>query len=188
MLASEYKRYCKWTEISTGRHANYNAAMSWSRAVNAKIAFSSLFLFLSFFLSFCSPCLFLTLFSFSCYDAVFLRASFPVFPLYAHTRLVNWSGALSLTKSGHSTPSHPSNHYLKLIFFGSPTDSVCVCVCMCVWGWGGDRKRERERELVVYRKVSCCFFIPLMLFHVMGFVLRRTNDTEKNTLLLLLFS
>ena len=40
-----------------------------------------------------------------------------VFPLYAHTRLVKGhfltlrrqSGTLSLTKSGHPTPSHPSN-------------------------------------------------------------------------------
>ena len=62
------------------------------------------------------------------------------------------SGTLSLTKSGHPTPSHPSNHHLKLIFFSSPTD------CVCVFGWeteregegerggGGERERERERE------------------------------------------
>ena len=37
---------------------------------------------------------------------------------------------LSLTKSGHPTPPHPSNHHLKLIFFSSPTDCVCVCVCV----------------------------------------------------------
>ena len=65
-----------------------------------------------------------------------------VFPLYAHTCLVKGhflmlhqqSGILSLTKSGHPTPSHSSNHHLKLIFFSSPTD----CVCM------GERGRERE--------------------------------------------
>ena len=59
---------------------------------------------------------------------------FSVFPLYAHTRLVKGyflilhrqSGTLSLMKSGHPTPSHPSNHHLKLIFFSSPTDCVCV--------------------------------------------------------------
>ena len=46
-------------------------------------------------------------------------------------------GTLSLMKSGHPTPSHPSNHHLKLIFFSSPTD-----------GGGGEREREggRERE------------------------------------------
>ena len=58
-----------------------------------------------------------------------LMLPFSVFPLYAHTRLVKGhflllrqqSGTLSLTKSGHPTPSHPSNHHLKLIFFSSPT-------------------------------------------------------------------
>ena len=77
---------------------------------------------------------------------------FSVFPLYAHTRLVQGhflvlhqqSGTLSLTKSGHPTPSHPSNHHLKRIFSSSPTD------CVCVWEGGGS---ERETELVVYRKV-----------------------------------
>ena len=46
-------------------------------------------------------------------------------------------------ESGHPTPSHPSNHHLKRIFFSSPTDCVCVCV------WGGERgegERGRERE------------------------------------------
>ena len=63
---------------------------------------------------------------------------------------------------------------------------------MCVWGGGGDGEREvgkgggeREGELVVYRKVLD-FFPELILFHVMGLVLRRINGTEKNTLLLLL--
>ena len=71
---------------------------------------------------------------------------FFLFPLYAHTRLVKGhflmlrrqSGTLSLTTSGHPTPPHPSNHHLKLIFFSSPTDSVCVCV--------GEREREREKK------------------------------------------
>ena len=53
-----------------------------------------------------------------------LMRPFSVFPLYTHTRLVKGlflmlhqqSGTLSLTKSGHPTPSHPSNHHLKLIF------------------------------------------------------------------------
>ena len=61
---------------------------------------------------------------------------FSIFPLYAHTRLVKGlflmlrrqSGTLSLTRSGHPTPCHPSNHHLKLIFFSSPTDCACVCV------------------------------------------------------------
>ena len=63
---------------------------------------------------------------------------FSVFPLYARTRLVKGlffyfffmlrrqSGTLSPTKSAHPTPSHPSNHHLKLIFFSSPTDCVCM--------------------------------------------------------------
>ena len=70
------------------------------------------------------------------------------------------SGTLSLTKSGHPTPSHSSNHHLKLISFSSPTD--------CVGGGEGgevkivgeregERDRERERELVVYRKVRVFF-------------------------------
>ena len=68
------------------------------------------------------------------------------------------SGTLSLTKPGHPTPSHPSNHHLKLIFFNSPTD----CICGGGDGEGGERGKgegEREREgkregeLVVYRKV-----------------------------------
>ena len=42
------------------------------------------------------------------------------------------SGTLSHMKSGHPTPSHPSNHVLKPIFSSSPTDRVCVCVCVCV--------------------------------------------------------
>ena len=50
---------------------------------------------------------------------------FSAFPLYAHTRLVEGhlltlcrrSGTLSLKKSGYPTPSHPSNHHLKLTFF-----------------------------------------------------------------------
>ena len=49
---------------------------------------------------------------------------------------------------------------------------------------GGGREGEREGDLVVYRKVWD-FFSPLILFHVMGLVLRRRNGTEKNTLLLL---
>ena len=41
----------------------------------------------------------------------------------------------------YPTPSHPSNHHLKLIFFSSPTDCVRVC------GGGGDGEREGgERE------------------------------------------
>ena len=76
---------------------------------------------------------------------------FSVFPLYAHTRLIKGhflllhriSETLSLAKSGRSTPSHPSNHHLKPIFFSGPTDCVCVCVCVCVCMCGG---RERERE------------------------------------------
>ena len=50
------------------------------------------------------------------------------------------SETLSLTKSGHPTPSHPSDHHLKLIFFSSPTDCVCVCVTE------RDRQTDRERE------------------------------------------
>ena len=95
---------------------------------------------------------------------------FSVFPLYAHTRLVKGhilmlrrqSGSLSLTKSGHPTPSHPSNHHLKLIF-----SAVLLIVFVCVSvgeggrererererGREGERERERERELVVYHKV-----------------------------------
>ena len=112
---------------------------------------------------------------------------FSVFPLYAHTRLVKGyflmlhrqSGTLSLTKSDHPTPSHPSNHHLKLIFFSSPTDCVwvcvwvyvcacvCVCVCVCVCERGGrgrERERERERELVVYCKVWV--FLVFVFFHL----------------------
>ena len=109
---------------------------------------------------------------------------FSVFPLYAHNHLVKGhflmlrrqSGTLSLTKSGHPTPSHPSDHHLKLIFFSSPTDCVCVCV----------RERERERERTSGLSQSVRFFSPLILFHVMDIVLRRRNGTEKNTLVLLL--
>ena len=67
------------------------------------------------------------------------------------------SGTLSRMKSGHPTPSHPSNHHLKLIFFSSPTD----CVCGGTEGKKvrgrererereSEREREREGELVVY--------------------------------------
>ena len=34
----------------------------------------------------------------------------------------------TLTKSGHPTASHPSNHLSQLVFSSSPT--VCVCVCV----------------------------------------------------------
>ena len=44
---------------------------------------------------------------------------------------------------------------------------------------GGGREGEREGDLVVYRKVWD-FFSPLILFHVMGLVLRRRNGTEKS--------
>ena len=101
-----------------------------------------------------------------------LPFSVSVFPLYAHTRLIEdnflmlrrQSGTLSLTKSGYPTPIHPSDHHLKLLFFSSPTDYVCACMC------GREREKERgreserekgwERELVFYRKVwffSTCF-------------------------------
>ena len=54
----------------------------------------------------------------------------------------------------------------------------------------GEREKERERELVVYRKVwevlSFLYSFSLILFHVMGLLLRRRNGTEKSTLLLLL--
>ena len=93
------------------------------------------------------------------YFSHLLILPFSVFLLYAHTRFVKghflmlrWqSGTLPLTKSGHPTPSHPSNHNLKLIFFSSPTDCVCVCVCMGEMGRergereGGERG-ERERD------------------------------------------
>ena len=62
------------------------------------------------------------------------------------------------------------------------------CVLGGVGGGGeGERVRgERERGLEVYRKVwkllLLLLFSPLILFHVMGLVLRRRNDTEKNIL------
>ena len=109
---------------------------------------------------------------------------FYVFPLYAYTRLVKGhflilcrqSGTLSLTKSGHPTPSHPSDHHFKVIF---------STVLLIVWVRGGrdggrrERERERERErdrqtdrqtereLVNYRKVSkvfCLLFVYLFCF------------------------
>ena len=52
------------------------------------------------------------------------------------------SETLSLTKSGHPTPSHPSDHHLKFIFFSSPTD----CACVGERGREGERDRGRERE------------------------------------------
>ena len=78
---------------------------------------------------------------------------FSAFSHYAHTRLFKGhflvlrrqSGTLSLTKSGHPTPFHASNHHLKLIFFSSPTHRV--------WRggkkereWGRERGKENERE------------------------------------------
>ena len=56
--------------------------------------------------------------------------------------LCQQSGTLSLTKTGHPTPSHPSDYHLKLIIFSSPTE--------CVWErerkGEGERKRKGERE------------------------------------------
>ena len=98
--------------------------------------------------------------------------------------------SLPLTKSGHPTPSHPSNHHLKLIFFSSPTDCVCGGGEKESGGEGergGREMGEGERELVVCRKVWAFFFSPLILFHVKGLVLQRRNNTEKNTLLSLLY-
>ena len=94
------------------------------------------------------------------------------------------SGTLSLTKSGYLTPSHPSNHHLKL--FSQQSYWLCV-------GGGGERGGERERETEKERtsglsqsvRVWGCRFFLHILFHVMGLVLRRWNGTEKNTLLLL---
>ena len=45
---------------------------------------------------------------------------------------------------------------------------------------GGGRKRGRTSGLSQSVRF---FFPPLILFHVMGLVLRRRNGTEKNTLL-----
>ena len=127
---------------------------------------------------------------------------FSVFPLHAHTGLVKGhflmlrrqSGTHSLTKSGHPNPipSHSSNHSLKLIFFSSPTD----CVCQRgrrdgEWGRGRERGRERGERVRASGLLQSvrgffvlflfCFVFPLILFHVMGFVLRRRNGTEKRT-------
>ena len=60
---------------------------------------------------------------------------------------------------------------------------------MCVGGWvGGERERERERERTSGLSESVRGFFTsiflLILFRVMGIVLRRRNGTEKNTLLL----
>ena len=89
---------------------------------------------------------------------------FSVFPPYTHTRLVKClflmlcrqSGTLSCMKSGRPTPSHPSNHHLKLF-----QQSYWSCVC---WekgggrGWRGREREGREKELVVYSKVWELFF------------------------------
>ena len=56
------------------------------------------------------------------------------------------SGTLSLTKSSHPTPSHPSNHHLKLILISSPTDCVCVQGREKEVEWRRERERGRERE------------------------------------------
>ena len=66
-------------------------------------------------------------------------------------------------------------------------------MCVCVGGGreGGERERgrergrerERERETSgLSQSVRVFFFFLLILFHVMGLVLRRRNGTEKNTL------
>ena len=56
-----------------------------------------------------------------------------------------------------------------------------MCVCEREREREGKRGRERERE----RTSGEIFFFTLILFHVMGLVLRRRNGTEKNTLVLL---
>ena len=103
-----------------------------------------------------------------------LLLPFSVFPLYACTHLVKGhflmlrpqSGTLSLTKSGHPTPSHPSNRHLKLVFFSSPTDCVCVVGEM---GRGGERgggkgERERERGRTSGLSQSVSFFFPHLFY------------------------
>ena len=81
--------------------------------------------------------------------------------------MLHWqSGTLFLTKSGHPTPSHSSDHHLKVIFFSSPTDCVCVC------GGGergkeseGERRRERERTSGLLQKCErFCFVFHLFCF------------------------
>ena len=75
-----------------------------------------------------------------------LIVPFSVFPLCAPTRLVKGnflmmhrqSGTLSLMKQGHPTPSHPSNHHLKLCLFQQS-------YWLCVWG-GEEAERERDRQ------------------------------------------
>ena len=76
------------------------------------------------------------------------------------------SGTLSLTKSGQPTPSHPSNHHLKLIFFNSPTD----CICGGGDGEGGERGKgegeggeERGKTSGLSQSVSF-FFSHLFYF------------------------
>ena len=94
-----------------------------------------------------------------------LMLQFSVFPLYTHIRLVEghflvlrqWSGALSLARSGHQTPSRPSSHRLRLVFFGGPA------------GCGGGSEGERERTSGLSQNVRV--FFPLILFHIMGLVL-----------------
>ena len=49
-----------------------------------------------------------------------------------------------------------------------------------------ERERDRERTSGLSQSVSFFFFLPLILFYVMGLVLRRRNGTEKNTLLLVM--
>ena len=51
-------------------------------------------------------------------------------------------------------------------------------------GGGRERERGRERGRTSGLSLSVRFFFPLILFHVMGLVLRRRNGTERNTLLL----
>ena len=91
--------------------------------------------------------------------------------------LLRQSGTLSLTKSGHPTPSHTSNHHSELIFFSNPTD----CGAEERKKEGGERGGERERTSGLSQSVRVVLFFIFILFHVMGLVLQRRNGTEKNT-------
>ena len=93
---------------------------------------------------------------------------------FSYAAPIVWNTLPYEIRSSNTISSFKS--YLKLIFFSSPTECVCVC----------ERERERERERTSGLSQSVRFFSPLILFHVMGLVLRRRNGTEKNKLLLLL--
>ena len=59
--------------------------------------------------------------------------------------------------------------------------AVALIGCMGGWGVEGGEREKKKKQLVICRKVL------EVLFHVMGLVLRKSNGTKKNIIIIIEF-